>query len=385
MIERAVGVVDAERVHAQPDGQLTDGRRACDRGPRARESPGADRARGQRLQRVQRADLAVGRVRAIGSSASTPRAPDRWTTSAPGSREGATTAAVSSSTASGVATITSAAPLPIAEAARAGTPMIAASSRVDGASAVRPATATACHPRVRRARARLVPPGQGRRARMSARALSRSRSCSTLSLRPTRVPASGPTGHPMLGRSAVPPATRPPGAAGRGRPRGRAGRRARLPARGRREVRERGEHERPLVQSGVRDDEVGFVHDGVAYEQHVDVQRARAPVLAPDAMRLRFEVLRDTEQPAARRARCRRRRPRSGTPVARAHRPGPSRRPATPRRRPHRPWQPGRPPRAAGWRAGPRGSTRSPGRRASPHPRSRRRRAAWDPAPGRRA
>jgi hypothetical protein len=63
-----------------------------------------------------------------------------------------------------------------------------------------------------------------------------------------------------------------------------------------REVGERRHHEAPLPQARVGHHEVGLVDHQVADEQHVDVERARPPALAPDATGRRLQPPAHPEQ-----------------------------------------------------------------------------------------
>ena len=153
--------------------------------------------------------------------------------------------------------------------------------RVDGASSVRPATATARQPaRRERERRGWSRRDRARRARTSAAARSRV----TLLFEPLR---SGPSGcrttrvlrdDPMVGRSGALPASRTPARrerSPRGSGRGRRAARARTPAR----TSGGGARRGPARRRRVPD------------EQHVDVERPGPPPLAPDPVRRGLEPL----------------------------------------------------------------------------------------------
>jgi hypothetical protein len=67
-----------------------------------------------------------------------------------------------------------------------------------------------------------------------------------------------------------------------------------------REIREGNEHECPLREAGVRDDEIRVVHALVVDEEHVDIECSRSPPFATYALLGRLETLREREEIARR-------------------------------------------------------------------------------------
>src|SRR5262245_8135837 len=222
---------------------------------------------------------AAGRASRTPSSPCSVAAPERWTTSAPSRIAGASPAAPAARAASGGATATTPA-LPRASAApTAGAARRAASARADEASSARPATATGRQPRPASARATAVPARPGPTSAKPGDGLVAS-TLRSLSFR--SLPGTGLLG---LWQRQLYLAPAHPRFALR-HPRGQQ----------RVELGERHHHERPLVQTGMGDDEVVLVDVLVADQEHIDVERTRSPSFARNAAGLGLQPLGDLQQ-----------------------------------------------------------------------------------------
>ena len=324
--------------------------RPVDRAPRARAA-GRRRARATATTAAGAATRPRRRdaPRAACASSSSVHAPERWTTSAPGSQArrergrgvGDRGVGRRDDHEVGVAR----------RRRRPSRPARRARGRaavLDGASGARPATATTRPPAGGRARPRSWSRRGPGPTRANARCVvDRAQSHSTSSFQPR-------CGVPDYSGSRNASPVRAHAVASR---RGIRVRPARV------EVGERHEHERPLRHPRVRDHEVGLVDPLVADEQHVDVERARPPALASRTRSaVGLEPLRDARAaPRASSVGVDARRPRSGSRPAPGRRPARSRTPATPR--PRRRRRSRASPSTASWRC----ASRSP--RFDPSPR----------------